>query len=296
MKSKGKNTIIAISIIVAAAILFGLIILGFILVLAQGYLGYKEPFTAEYTEAVYSLLDAKGYWVYGEPICDPYLKVLEKDNFGRTLFAYCEYNRVSSLSLMILQKSDGVFSYYYTDCNFTASETFISGEPNFDIADTIQVNDENVLSFFTGEQIDELKNLNDWNKEINTGKCVKKEIINKKDFPKITRAQKDSFDLICKKIAKDCGCKGNDSVYRYATALDTDDYGRTIYYVYGIHRDVDGEGISPTSKKMELDMVIIMNSNGSYDINTCGIKLKDTQNYQTELQKFKQLNSWNKAL
>lgn len=42
----------------------------------------------------------------------------------------------------------------------------------------------------------------------------------------------------------------------------------------------------------EFGLVIILNSNGSYDINTCGIKLKDTQNYQIELQKFKQSNSW----
>ena len=44
------------------------------------------------------------------------------------------------------------------------------------------------------------------------------EIINKKDYAKLTRTQKEQFELICKKIAKDCGCKGNDSVYRYATA------------------------------------------------------------------------------
>ena len=51
------------------------------------YLGeYKEL----YTVAVYSIPDAEGYMHHGEGAFNSDIYIWEKDDYGRTLFAYCE--------------------------------------------------------------------------------------------------------------------------------------------------------------------------------------------------------------
>ena len=39
-----------------------------------------------------------------------------------------------------------------------------------------------------------------------------------------------------------------DTIYHYDEYCCKDIYGRELYYVYGIGSDVDGEGVSPSSK------------------------------------------------
>ena len=289
MTQKKQIALIITAVFVPTILLLVGLIGIFIAGMMRPYDEYKGEHTAEYTEAVYSLLDARGFWVDGEPLLDPYIKVLETDDKGRTMFAYSEYKNVSAVALMILQQSRDGFSYYYPDCNFTASETF--KRENDDGINRNYVNDDNILSWFTTEQIEQLKSINDWNKEIDYYKCVKKEITTRKPDFKASKTQKAILETLSNKAAKDNGYDETDNAYRYSTLLDTDKYGRQILYVYG-----KGKVISDEQKYITLNIVIILNADNSYDINRCFIVLQNSQNYQAELKTLKENNNWNQAL
>ena len=132
---------------------------------------YKGQYDDLYTVATNSIL-----WNSGkDPVSnidfskDPYIKIIEKDKFDRTLFVYTEYGYLGNLqfsSLVIMQKSDKEYCYYYPDYNFICKETLIRES----IAD------------FTEEEIAKLKQQNDWDNEIVLEKCEKKLISNYKTW------------------------------------------------------------------------------------------------------------------
>ncbi len=93
-------------------------------------------------------------------------------------------------------------------------------------------------------------------------------------------------------LANKYGYLGDDTIYRSSTYCTTDINGKTLYFLYGVGIDIDGEGISPTSDYQKFYMVVILNSDGSYDINTSYMELKDLRHYQKDLIKFKELNNW----
>ena len=99
------------------------------------------------------------------------------------------------------------------------------------------------------------------------------------------------IEELCKKIARSNGCKGNDTVFRFSIYCTSDNYGRTLFYAYGLHRDVKGEGISPKSETMYFDMAFIFGPGGA---NGSAIRLKDMYNYQDDLREFKRSNNWDR--
>jgi hypothetical protein len=228
-----------------------------------------------FSVAVNSLLGVNGY---GRKGSSPRIELIEEDSYGRKLFSYLGDGFVPTYSLLICQKSDEKYSYYYPDYNFISAE---------------YKSQELLDNSFTIEEINELKELNDWNKEINEEKCVKVEMISKKDLPKITKKKENQFQLLFKKVAKSTGYKGDDNLYRYAKYCTSDNYGRTLYYVYGIGTDVNGEGVSPNSLSREFHIVIIFKPDGTIDENICVMELTDIYKYQDGLKRFKELNSWN---
>jgi hypothetical protein len=223
-----------------------------------------------YSVAVNSLLGVNGYGGKGSR---PKIEVIEEDSFGRKLFSYVGDGLGNSYNLLICQKSDDKYAYYYPDFNF------ISAAYNL-------INVENI---FTIEEVNKLKELNDWDKEINEEKSVKVEIKHKKDQPMITNDRKNQFELIFKEVAKETGYKGNDSIFRYAIYCTSDYYGRTLYYAYGIGRDVNGEGVSPSSLSKEFELVIIFKIDETFVY----MELLDEYEYQAEVNQLKDLSNWN---
>jgi len=74
-----------------------------------------------FTVAIYSLLGARGYTPEYHGYVPTDIKVLEEDDYGRVLFAYCEDQNGTVTTLLIIQKSDEKYSYYYPDYNFISS-------------------------------------------------------------------------------------------------------------------------------------------------------------------------------
>ena len=249
------------------------------------YNGYSGKYPELYSVAIHSLLGSQGFYVH-ERYEDPQIKILEEDEYGRILFAYCENSKISTLSLLILQKYDDRYAYFYPAYNFISTDGVGLDEKIFN---------NNISGKFSNEDKKRLKEKNDWDKKLDEIKCIKVEITHKKSEPevKITDAE---FEVLFKKVAVSKGYKGTDKIFRSAIYSTVDDYGRTLYYAWGIGRDANGEGVSIQSLYMNFNLVLIFNPDGSYNEETCTMELTDFYNYQDELKAFKELNNWDKSM
>lgn len=142
------------------------------------YKGYSGNNPDLYTVAINSVLWNKGNSDLADKFCDSEIKVLEEDEFGRILYTYYEdyYSGggISFSSLIVSQYSVDGYVYYYEDCNYVIKE---------------QERYAPKLEEFSPEEIDNLKKANDWDKELDLSKCVKKQIVrNKQGIPADTKA------------------------------------------------------------------------------------------------------------
>lgn len=227
----------------------------------------KGEYPELYSIAVNSLLGVLGYNSHG----DVSIEIIEEDSFGRKLFSYSEGE---TYSLLISQKTNEPYVYYYPDYNFISKKWEGEG------------------TSFTKEEVEDLKRKNDWDKELNESKSIKVEITRKKTKTEIHIEDKD-FETIFKSVAQSKGYKGNDTIFRSAIYCTSDMYGRALYYAWGVGRDVNGEGVNQHSLYMDLKLIIIFNPDGSYNIDTSIMELSDMYNYQDALKAFKELNKWN---
>lgn len=109
-----------------------------------------------YSVAVNSVLWLNGYSWGADYECDPSIKVIEEDSYGRTMFTYYEkYYKGAGISfsaLIICQDSNEKEVFFYEDINYIIKEQTIYAENT---------------KKFTDDEIAYLKLINDWNKEIN---------------------------------------------------------------------------------------------------------------------------------
>jgi len=212
---------------------------------------YCGDYPELYSIAIHSLLGSTGY-DFSERKFDSEVTVIKEDNYGRKIFLYFENNIVSTYSIIISQKVDDNYSYFYPDYNFISA------------AD----ND------FLEEAIEELKRKNDWDMPINTGKCVKVEIVRKKSGGPVNSGT--LLELYSKTL-------GDDAFYHlsYIEFFTIDNYDRSIYFGFG---------------KSERYVVMLFKPDGTYDESKCVMELTDLYSYQDELKEFKDLNDWNKPI
>ena len=129
------------------------------------YKEYKGEYTDLYTVAINSILWNNGHSYGADKAINSNIEVIEKDEYGRTLFTYYEryYSgaKLSFSALIVMQYSSEGFVYYYEDSNYLINqqELFTSE-----------------LQEFTQENREYLKSINDWGKEINLSKCLKKQV------------------------------------------------------------------------------------------------------------------------
>lgn len=135
---------------------------------------------AYYTEAINSLLWCRGNSSDGTQKYAPEIGIVETDTYGRVLFSYKEgfsadNNDLSNLNIyafLIMQATDDEFVYYYEDVNFVC------------------LNYTDYREDVCSRQIDELKTDNDWGREFNSKKCIKK--------TKSTKPIRENYDGIVK--------------------------------------------------------------------------------------------------
>lgn len=153
----------------------------------QDYEGYTGNYPELFSVAVNSIPDAKGCLLGGEITHQPILCFIEEDNYARKMFVYSEIRDPEDqygntydnrqIYLMICQAAIDGYAYYYNEKNLVVS--VISDFPTrIKYGGTGQVSSiKEPLKDFSTEMITQLKNNNDWGKEVDIDKCKKVKII-----------------------------------------------------------------------------------------------------------------------
>lgn len=241
--------------------ILGLMLMCAIMLNSCGYNGYSGNNLDLYSVAINSVLWLNGYSWGADFQCDPQIEIIDKDNYGRVMFTYYEKHYkgsdMSFSALIICQGSNNNEVLYYEDINYIVKEQ--------------ELYSQNIESF--GEdQIESLKIINDWNKEINYNKCVRKsKLKNKPKIPNEEEIKKqivDEFELV-------------DGAYSLYMDFLTTNFDKSKYILYGYISKNEKEGIYfiglvENEDAAKIDIIIPSNE---YDC-------------KTEFIKFKELNYW----
>lgn len=123
-----------------------------------------------YTQAINSVPFTCGSSLATDFAYAPEIKIIEKDVKQRILFSYterCYYDLTLSFSsLMVCQKSKNGIVYFYPDSYFVKKKDISS----------------KTAPHFTNEEIEYVKQINDWNAEIDLTKCTKKQSVKSKEI------------------------------------------------------------------------------------------------------------------
>lgn len=226
-----------------------------------GYSGYSGKHSDLYSVAANSVLWLNGYSWEADYECDPSIEVIEEDSYGRTMFTYYEkYYKgayISFSALIICQDSNEKEVFFYEDINYIIKEQkkYIQNTENF-----------------TDDEIAYLKLINDWDKEINYDKCVRKD---KAKAKQKLSSEKDIQNLIINEFTL---VNGEYSLFMDYLTSNIDD---SKYIIYGYIRKTEQEGICFIG--------LVENSD---DIKLNILVPSNVYDYKDEFIEFKKLNNW----
>jgi len=227
------------------------------------YRGYSGDYSDLYTVAINSVLWNNGHSFSADKYVNPKIEIIDEDIYGRIMFTYYEKYYagadISFSSLIICQHSDEKDVFYYEDINYIIKEQTLY---------------EQNINNFENEKIEQLKVVNDWDKEINFEKCIKKEITKHKPIIPYESEVKN-------RIVDEFHLKNE----RYSLFVNflTSDSNDANFIIYGFVRNNDEEGI--------YFIGLVENNNESLEKINFLIPL-NVFDYKTELIEFKKINNW----
>ena len=232
------------------------------LLLCSGCYG-KKDYTGDYPElytaAIHSIPGNQGYDEHPEFFFSSTVEVLDEDDYGRVLFVYCEHE---IYAVLVCQKADGDYVYFYPDYNYiAASKQKYPTMPE---------------DYFTGDEIEALKEINDWNMEPDESKYISVRITTTKSNGPVK--DKTVMEFYTEILGSDVSTRTRSGV-KYLT---TDEYGRSIYLGYGTY------GSSRV-------VALLFDPDGTYDAKNGVMEMTrdDLYDCQDRLKEFKKVNGWN---
>lgn len=231
---------------------------------ACAYKEYSGDYPDLYAVAINSVLWINGYSWTADFHCDPQIEKIDEDNYGRVIFSYRERyykgsdSNICFSALIICQASNKDEVFYYEDvCYIVKEQVNYTPEPDKE---------------FDAEEIDYLKSINDWDKELDLEKCLRREITK-------TKAEIPFEKELKERIANEFDTQKT-AVYMDYLTNNSDD---SKFIIYGYIWKSESDGICFVG--------LIEKENDSI------AKLKtfvpsDVYDYQTEFLEFKQANGW----
>ncbi len=230
---------------------------------------YMPLYTGEYKElytvAVYSLPDAEGYMDHGEGAYDSAIYVWEQDDYGRTIFTYCEDVGHKIYALVVSQAYDDTNVYFYPDANYVTAiiDTGYRREGET-YEDYIRNNTEALYL----EHKDKLKEANDWNKPLDISRCVSYPITNRKKLGKTYSLSGVECNKILNEYSATLNLPNPDEYPHYShRVLQADAEGKVLHQIWGFHNYYD----NPNWEKGDPDITyniclwVITDKDGNYD-------------------------------
>ncbi|MBO4572215.1 MAG: hypothetical protein J5762_00390 [Clostridia bacterium] len=272
---------------------------------------YTGDYPALYTQACKNL-ETDGFFDGEHWFAEAAVLPVETDDYGRTLFIYCDGNGYYSLSydnyaLMICQYYTEEKVYYYQDDNHILESP--RKENGITLSEDSDFSIENPLYGFKDEDIARLKELNDWNKPIDNTKCVYSEIFN--DYDKyLTQSAVIAIDEEklyfssrneMKDIVKDFIGIGDEYTISYLGYSDKDSFNNKHYVIEAV--TTGSKYIDRTYKQYEIifsKSMKLLSENSFIYVGEFGSKnrFKDYYHdshieYQNLLKKLRADNYWN---
>lgn len=235
---------------------------------------YRGEYPAAYTVAINSFFGSNGSGSNGEITLQSNIGILETDQYGRILFYYHEGLGPTGCGYAIMQNEQDGYAYYYEDdCAIGAIDDWNGNGP--------MTHEE----WFTQEEIDALKILNDWDKPLNEDKCTKKEIVTRKPKGKL-KPTDDDFNNAVRVF-----CRENDIVFRteyldgYNEIFISDDYGREMYYLRCWWYVGD--------KQEDCYFAVVFMPDGSFSGANAVVMFEDLMDFPEALKQLKEKCGWN---
>ena len=161
---------------------------------------------------------------------------------------------------------------------------------------------------FPTESIEELKLQNDWNKPINDALFDSAEMLSPKinskwdGRPDTVNLSDDTWLLHMLAIAENgdhdfSHVREDDKYFSEAIWMANDDYGRRLYYLEGYYY-IYGSENEPQIECIEkyLEMIAIINPDGSFDPECFMAELYDKANYQGQIAELKTKCGWDQPI
>ncbi len=228
---------------------------------------YPGEYPDLYTVATNSILGIEGEF-------SSRVEVVEEDFYGRKLFIYWGISDLASKrfddpgrmpSILIAQKTEGDYVYFYPDCNFLLYESL-------DVTTS-----QNIAST---EEVENLKQQNDWGRPIDESECVRAEVARR------DRDYQENHNLVSEAAQEEVSnsiASNRTSRWSMFYYLTSDNYDRHIYVFRGLNQN----------NEYTKTYVVMFNGDGSYDKDVGIMELTDLWNYQDDLKDFKERNGWN---
>lgn len=248
-----KKTKLILSIII---VIFSL------LVTSVGVKYYKEERekNALKSQAIYNAFGYDGY-AYDS------VWIEETDDKGRILYGFSGYNEATFSGLvhyMVCQYIDYKHNYVYY---YPINNIF-----------TYRINEEFI---FSSELSNNLKEKNDWNKEIDLSKCVKRKIDKYKEN-KFNRNEIESIfeEYVLFKYKQIDEKEINNNYYSKCWLLDVDKNGLELYAYKLKNNEIPEQYV--------LALIMDSNDRSKYDI----VEIFYNENYNQQIEDFKSYNNW----
>ena len=226
---------------------------------------YRGQHKELYTVAVNSIPNAVGYMYHGEGAYNSDIFVWEQDDYGRTLFSYCEDYSNRVFALVISQGNDDANVYFYPDANYIL--TILDSEYLYEGA--VEDHLKNRTEEFYLQNKEKLKELNDWNKPLDKTKCVSYQITDKKVIEENTyKLNEDQCNRILSEYTETLNFTNPErSPHRYNSVLQLDAEGKILHEIYGVHRNYNNPNYKNGDEFTYHTIIlwVITDKDGNYD-------------------------------
>ena len=211
--------------------------------------------------------------------------ILDEDDFGRVMFAYGGHTVTSDgrhtatfniLAVLIAQRTTETHSYFYDGVNFILREV----ELERDQIATMERIETLALEYFTEEQLERLKEENDWNRELDESRFFR--------VPVSRRPKEDFMTRVPERTRREVylAVSGAPRSSR-GIPLTMDKNGNVIYFIMGSSFDSDTQEWT-----FYRAFLFMFDANGELIEGTGTMELFDLWDYRDELIAFKEANGW----
>ncbi len=273
------------------------------------YSGYKGEYPGAYTLVYTQVPDTRGARFLGPNYDDPQIILLETDSQGRGLYLYLE-DTEGPLSLVIVQRESEEMVYFYPE---DSAISFRTPDRIYDLYER-KLPDSELISLYqelcSTETLANFKAENDWDNPIDESR-LDSAAITKPTLPnswsyrsgKVSLSSWDWRELMLSLAVKNGHnvpegfLNGNDGMNIYDSYMATDKYGRELHYIESCYYVYTEEGVYPSGyTRYYLEMIAIINPDGSYDPDNFMIELADKCDPDDDIRELKERCGWNQPL